>query len=157
MSETTDAVARIDARLAADPNRRLVMKRHFKVSPERVFDAWTDPRIAGRWLFTGPTSQTHEIELDVRVGGKWRIMDRRDGTDYTAIGEYLEVDRPRRLVFTFGMPMFSPEFDRIIVEVEPDGDGALMTMIQEGIMPEAKDPTEEGWGWMFKGLEAVLG
>jgi hypothetical protein len=73
-------------------------------SAERVFDAWVNPGTAAKWLFTTPKSEWHNAEMDVRVGGRWTIVDRREGTDYKAIGEYLEIDRPRRLAFTFGMP-----------------------------------------------------
>jgi len=95
----------------------LRITRRFDAAPERVFDAWLDPARAGRWLFTSPTSERHSTDLDVRVGGKWTIVDRRDGVDYTARGDYLEVDRPRRLVFSFGMPQFSPLSCRVIVEI----------------------------------------
>src|SRR5689334_15946517 len=99
----------------------LRMSRRFAATPERVFAAWTDPAIARRWLFTVPESEAHAIELDVRAGGKWEISDRRGGVDYRALGEYLAVEPPHRLVFTFGMPQFSPEFDRVTVEIAADG------------------------------------
>jgi len=134
----------------------LRVTRRFEASPEALFDAWINPEVAGRWLFTGPTSESHETQLDARVGGKWSIVDRRDGVDYAAVGEYVEIDRPRRLVFTFGMPQFSPEFCNVTVEIEPDGTGAIMRLAQDRTQPEAVKPTEEGWRGMFRGLEALL-
>jgi uncharacterized protein YndB with AHSA1/START domain len=93
--------------LAASLNENVLhMTRRFDFAPERVFDTWVNPGTAAKWLFTTPKSEWHNTEMDVRVGGRWTIVDRREGTDYEAIGEYLEVDRPRRLVFTFGMPQF---------------------------------------------------
>lgn len=130
--------------------------RRFDAPPERVFDAWVDPKKAYRWLFTSPTSETHSTEMEARVGGKWSITDRRDGVDYTALGEYLEIDRPRRLLFTFGMPQFSPEFTRVIVEIAADGAGSILTLTQEGVPEAHAKATEEGWGKMFDGLEAAL-
>src|SRR3569833_623760 len=99
--------------------------RRFHYPPERLFDAWIDPNVAGRWLFTSQMSETHTTELDVRVGGKWTITARRDGSDYTATGEYLESDRPRRRVFSFSMPLFSPESCTVTVEIVPAGDGCF--------------------------------
>jgi uncharacterized protein YndB with AHSA1/START domain len=133
------------------------MRRRFDASPERLFDAWTDPRIAAAWLFTTPASESHQTHLDVRVGGQWEIVDRRGETDYRAIGEYLEVESPHRLVFTFGMPQFSPGFDKVTVEIAADGSGALMTLTQEGAPAEHVPPLEKGWAEMFDALAARLG
>jgi uncharacterized protein YndB with AHSA1/START domain len=142
--------------LAEQPCLR--MTRRFDASPERLFDAWTDPRMAHGWLFTTPDSESHSAEIDLRVGGQWKIVDRRGGTDYAAIGEYLEIDRPRRLVFTFGMPQFSPAFNTVTVAIVADGNGALMTLTQEGLPPEHIPPTQDGWSNMFEALsKQVLG
>jgi uncharacterized protein YndB with AHSA1/START domain len=134
----------------------LRITRRFAAAPERVFDAWLDPGRAGRWLFTSPTSDRHSTELDVRVGGKWSITDRRDGADYTALGEYVEIDRPRRLVFTFGMPQFSPLSCTVTVEIVLDGDGCILTLTQDKLAPEARGPVEQGWMDMFDALAATL-
>jgi uncharacterized protein YndB with AHSA1/START domain len=135
----------------------LTLVRRFAASPERVFDAWTKAEIAACWLFTGPASETHSTEFDLTVGGTWTITDRREGVDYTAIGEYLEIDRPRRLVFTFGMPQFSPEFDTVVVTIEADGDGSIMTLVQEKLPAAMRKPTEDGWSEMFAALGEALG
>ncbi len=143
--------------MTGDPDRVLRVTRHFDASPERVFDAWLDPQTARKWLFTSPTSEMHSTEIDPRVGGTYAITDRRDGTDYTGGGEYLEIDRPHRLVFTFGMPQFSPDFDRVTVEIVPDGAGCVLTLTHEGLAPGDTRETEEDWGKMFDALAATLG
>ena len=152
--------------MTAEIPTALRIVRRFAAPPERVFAAWTDPALAARWLFRGgPTSEAGRTELDARPGGAWTITDRREGADYTASGEYLEVDPPRRLVFTFAMPQFSPNSDTITVELAADGDGTLMTFTQAGgditdelrqTPPDAESGSATGWGWMFAGLDAVL-
>jgi uncharacterized protein YndB with AHSA1/START domain len=134
----------------------LRMVRRFDASPERVFDAWTDPKLAAGWLFTGPDSESHRTEIDLRVGGHWEIVDRRGGVDYRALGEYLDIERPRRLKFTFGMPQFSDTFTTVAVEIEADGTGARMTLVQEGLQAEAVTPLEQGWAAMFDTLATRL-
>ncbi|HEV7690832.1 MAG TPA: SRPBCC domain-containing protein [Hyphomonadaceae bacterium] len=155
----TDQNWRIDfnRRMREDPDRVLTMTRRFEASPERVYDAWTDPQFASLWLFTGPTSEKHTCEMDVRPGGHWTITDTRGGTLYTAVGEFLEADRPRKVSLTFGMPQFSPKFDLITVTFEADGDGCIMRFRQEGIAREAKGPSESGWTPMFQGLAKAIG
>jgi uncharacterized protein YndB with AHSA1/START domain len=144
MTETTPAL------------QSLRMVRRFDAAPEQVFDAWTDPDRAAKWLFTGPDSEAHSTTFDLRIGGQWEVVDRRGGTDYRAIGEYLEILRPRRLAFTFGMPQFSPGFSKVIVEIAPDGVGAVMTMTHEDVPAESVTGLEQGWHWMFVGLAERL-
>jgi uncharacterized protein YndB with AHSA1/START domain len=135
----------------------LRMTRRFEAAPERVFDAWTDPQLAGAWLFTSPASEAHRVEMDLRVGGRWEIVDTRGGVDYRAIGEYLEIERPRRLVFTFGMPQFSEAFTTVTVELVADGAGTSMTLSQDELAADAVAALEQGWGEMFDQLAARLG
>jgi uncharacterized protein YndB with AHSA1/START domain len=134
----------------------LRLTRRFEASPERVFDAWLDPKVAARWLFTTPGSESHTIELDVRVGGAWEIIDRREGVDFTALGEYRVIDRPRRLVFSFGMPQFSPMVFDVVVKFEPDGGGCLMTLSQDEVHPDHIAPATAGWNDMFDALAGLL-
>jgi uncharacterized protein YndB with AHSA1/START domain len=147
--------------------------RRYETAPERVFDAWLNPAVMSKWLFTGPTSDPAGklVENDPRVGGKWLIRDRREGQDYEADGEYVEIDRPRRLVFTFRMLQFSPDSDTVTVEIVPLDNGCQLTLTQEITVPYEDDvtpeqienmrteyarETEQGWFWMFEGLAQTL-
>ena len=132
------------------------VSRRFAASAERVFDAWIDRAVAGRWLLTTPASETHEARLDARVGGAWTVTDRRGGVDYTALGEYLEIDRPRRLVFTFAMPQFSEHVGKVTVEIAPEGTGCTLSLTHEGVVPANRPPTEKGWSDMFDQLAGCL-
>jgi uncharacterized protein YndB with AHSA1/START domain len=144
-------------RMREDPDRVLVMTRRFEASPERVYDAWTDPKFASLWLFTGPTSKNHTCEMDPRPGGRWTITDTREGVLYAGGGEFIEADRPHKVSLTFAMPQFSHEHDRITVTFEADGDGCIMRFRQEGIAQSAKRPSESGWTPMFQGLAKAIG
>jgi len=135
--------------MTAVADGRLQISRRFEAPPQRLFDLWTDPDQVATWLFTTPESEGHTTALDVRVGGQWEIVDRRGGVDYRAIGEYLVVAPPHRLVFSFGMPQFEPGFSLVTVEIVPDGDGAVMTLIQEQLPAAYVDPSRDGWSVMF--------
>jgi uncharacterized protein YndB with AHSA1/START domain len=128
---------------------------HFTASAERVFDAWLDPAVASRWWFTTPGSESNNTTIDGRIGGHYRIIDRRDGTDYTAIGEFLEIRRPHRLVFTFKMPQFSEDTAVVTVDIERDGTGCILTLVQE-CPPAFKEGLEHGWREMLDVLTKVL-
>ncbi|MCP1493227.1 uncharacterized protein YndB with AHSA1/START domain [Peribacillus frigoritolerans] len=148
----------------------LKMIRNFDVMPERVFDAWVDPGMMRKWLFT--LEGTNKVaQNDPQVGGTWEIIDHRDGKDYRAIGEYLEMDRPNKLVFTFKMPQFSEAADTITVELKELQKGCEMTFSQNITVPheenwtesdiekalgEYHDGSEHGWNLMFMGLKELV-
>lgn len=79
----------------------VVFARTFDAPRDRVWQAFTDPAIIPRWW--GPnTSSTEVLEMDVRVGGKWRFLSRAPHReDVTFYGEYLEVTPPERIRWTF--------------------------------------------------------
>ena len=132
--------------------------RCFTASPERVFDAWLDAKRAANWMFATRSGEMVRAEIDARVGGKYVFTDRRDGEDVEHTGEYLEIDRPRRLVFTFGLPKVSPEPDRVTIEIVAQGTGCELTLTHE-MKPEwaeYRDRTEDGWSKMLAGLAARL-
>ena len=110
----------------------LRVERRMAAPPERVFDAWLDPARVGQWLFATPDGVMERIEVDPRVGGKFLIAERRGDVLAEHFGEYLEIDRPRRLVFTFAA-MRDAGFTRVTVTIEPDGNGARLVLVHEWI------------------------
>jgi uncharacterized protein YndB with AHSA1/START domain len=138
----------------ADPVLRVT--RHFDASPERVFDAWLNPLTAGKWLFTTATGEMMRVEMDPRVGGKYLLIDRRHGKDIEHVGEYLEIDRPRRLVFTFAVPEFSPQSTRVSIDIVPVGTGCDLTLTHEGVLDEWLSRTQQGWTMILDGLANSL-
>jgi len=141
--------------MTVDTDRVLRLTRHFDASPERVFDAWLDPATAGRWLFATPTGQMTRVQIDARVGGKFLLI-RREEDDVEHIGEYLEVDRPRRLVFTFKVPKYSAEMTKVSIDIVPDGTGCNLTLTHEGVLPEWSDRTRQGWTMILDNLDGQL-
>src|SRR5882762_3623943 len=75
----------------------------FSTSPERVFDAFLDPKMIGQFMF-GPGVRDEEIVSltnDPRVGGSFSYVVRRQGEEIDHTGEYTEIKRPGHLVFTW--------------------------------------------------------
>ncbi len=143
------------------PGERVTVRvsRRFEASPERVFDAWLDAQSAGRWLFATPEGEMVRVEIDARVGGRFVLVDRRSGEDIEHTGEYLEIDRPRRLAFSFVVPKFSAEPARIQVDLAPaaaNPGSTLLTLVHEGVFAEFATRTEAGWRDILGGLERSI-
>jgi uncharacterized protein YndB with AHSA1/START domain len=133
----------------------VLVKHQFTASPERVFEAWLDPEKARRFLFATAAGQMVRAKTDPRVGGRFTFTDRRDGEDVEHNGEYLEIDRPRRLVFTFAVPKYSSVVTRVTIEIVPIDGGCELTLTHEGVPPEYADRNVEGWTRILAALAAL--
>jgi uncharacterized protein YndB with AHSA1/START domain len=138
----------------------IVIKRAYAFSAERVFDAWLTPEITRRWLFTTADSEVVRCEIDARVGGRFEIVDRRDSGEFKGdirhVGEYLEIDRPRRLVFTFGVPQFDPAMSRVEIDIVAKDTGCELTLTHHGVPQEWQPPTTQGWTTLLGSLEREI-
>ena len=94
-------------------------------------------------------------ETDPRVGGQYTFTDRRDGEDVVHTGEYLEIDRPQRLVFTFAVPKYSSEITKVTIEIVPHDGGCELTLTHEGVLPEYEQRSQQGWSRILAGLAAI--
>lgn len=136
------------------------VSRRYDAAPERVFDAWLDVEQARRWLFATPEGEIVVAEIDPRVGGRFRFTDRRGGEDWEHVGEYLEIDRPRRLVFRFGVLAIAPDLDRVTIEIEPrDGGGCELALTHEmdAKWAEYEEGSREAWDRMLDGVARSVG
>ena len=133
----------------------VTVERRLDAPPERVFDAWLDPALAGLWLFRTPDGTLDRCEIDARVGGRFRIDERRGAGLAEHHGEYVEIDRPNRLAFDF-WTSFSAERTRVTVAIAADGDGALLTLTHEGVWADWEEKTRQGWTMILDGLARTL-
>ena len=132
--------------------RTVSVSRRIAAAPERVFDAWLDPDGVGGWLFATPGGVSEKTEIEARVGGRFVIVERRGRELAEHYGEYVELDRPRRLAFDF-WTSFSNERTRVTIVLAPDGDGTLLTLTHEGVWADYEDRTRQGWTMILEGLE----
>jgi uncharacterized protein YndB with AHSA1/START domain len=145
--------------MTTEPRTTVRVTHRFSASPERVFDAWLDPARAGKWLFATPEGQMVRVEIDRRVGGRFVFTDRRDGEDVEHTGEYLEIDRPRRLVFTFSVEKYEQVVDRVTVDIVPLGSGCELTLTHDMRSPGAEEfasRAEDGWTGILERLDETL-
>jgi uncharacterized protein YndB with AHSA1/START domain len=98
------------------------------------------------------------VEIDARVGGTFQIVDRRAEGDAHHYGVYLEIDRPRRLVFAFSVERPDPDADRVTIDIVPQSDGCALTLTHEmsAEWADYRERTEQGWTGILEGLAGVV-
>jgi uncharacterized protein YndB with AHSA1/START domain len=136
----------------------LRIERTFAAPAEDVFDAWTSPEVMRRWFHCAPDWATPEAEVDLRVGGKVRVVMRRpDGTEARARGEYTLIDRPHRLVMTWTFDD-APSNEQLVELVFSESEGSTtVLMVNSGISTDERRKAQD-WGWhgCLDELERVL-
>jgi uncharacterized protein YndB with AHSA1/START domain len=141
-----------------ETGRVVRIERNFAASAEEVFDAWTSPEVMRRWLHPAPDWHTPVAEVDLRIGGKVRVVMRRpDGTEAEARGEYTLIDRPHRLVMTWTFDD-DPSNEQLIELSFSESDGSTtVLMVNTGISTdERRDAQDRGWHGCFEELERLL-
>jgi uncharacterized protein YndB with AHSA1/START domain len=134
------------------------LERTFAASAEDVFDAWTSSEVMRRWFHCAPDWDTLEAEVDLRVGGKVRVVMRRpDGTEVGAQGEYTLIDRPQRLEMTWTFDD-DPSNEQLIELSFSESEGSTtVSMVNSGISTdERRDAQDEGWLGCLDELERIL-
>jgi uncharacterized protein YndB with AHSA1/START domain len=145
------------ARLREKPS--LNLSRSYPVAPEKVWRAWTDPEALKKWWGPGPDQPVSAAELDVRVGGRFRIVfGGADGTAHECAGVYREVVPNRRLVFTWSWPRTTPErVSLVTIEFKRLPDGTELDFRHEQFFDEqARDDHKRGWTGLLDKLDGYL-
>lgn len=140
MTETTDPT-----------ETSLRIERTYDASAEDVFDAWTSPEVLRRWWRPNPAWTTAVAEVDLRVGGRYRISmeDPESGIMRTAGGEYSEVSRPRRLVYSWQWELQDGQFgpaSTVAVDFREEGERTSVVLEHSGFdSSESRDSHNQGW------------
>lgn len=136
---TIDRTGSAEVTLPSDTE--ILITREFDAPAELVFDVWTTPEHVRNW-WGWETDAMTVCKIDLRVGGKYRFVAVNE--DYGEVGfygEYLEIDRPQRLVST---EFFAPYPDSPAVNtltLEEDDGVTTMTILVEYPSKEARDAT----------------
>lgn len=151
---STPQPALADTPLAPDDRTlELVLERELAAPPERVFRAWTEREQLVRWFAPNPEIET-EAEIDVRVGGDYRI---RMG-DWEVAGRYRRVEAPRLLEFTLAWRHEPRRASLVTLELSPTaGGGTLLRLTHTRNADRAEvDGHREGWSANLDRLAALL-
>jgi uncharacterized protein YndB with AHSA1/START domain len=124
----------------------LVIKRILPARREEVFDAWLNADSLSDWMRPAQTIRQTTAEIDPRVGGRYRIVMHGDGRDYDHEGEYLLIDRPSRLSFTWISAGTERQPSIVTIELF-DRDGKTELVLTHSQLPATQvGPHTQGWG-----------
>ena len=144
----------------ADPTERpsLTLKRRFNAAPEKVYAAWADPQKLVQWFGPGSVEEgSVKADIDLRVGGRYRISFNANGNYNEVGGVYREVVPNERLVFSWAWHSTPERESLVTVTLKPDGAGTLLTLQHEKFFDQAAaDGHRNGWTGSLDRLEKVL-
>jgi uncharacterized protein YndB with AHSA1/START domain len=119
-------------------------------SPAEAYAYFTEPELLNRWFGSPATAEP-------RPGGRLRAEVE---AGYVVVGEYLELDPPHRVVFTFGGERdddIPPGSTVVEIDITPDGEGSIVRLTHRGLPPSAVSSVEAGWGRVLPRLLAQFG
>jgi uncharacterized protein YndB with AHSA1/START domain len=145
--------------LSAGSRATVRITRRLPASPEDVFLAWIDPDRVRRWFGGLDGFITRLPELDPRPGGRFRIgIEAPDRQLIYAVGRYVEVDRPRRLVFTWGWEGLPMETGESLVTVDLFKAGTATDLVithERNPTPEVASFHQFGWTMSIERMERL--
>lgn len=134
------------------------VEKTFRHPVERVFDAFVDPARVGAWLFATPGGAMERTDYDPRPGGTFALFERRGPELARHWGEFVAVERPRRIVFDFRVDEAPGEGTRVTVDFVPEGAGCRV-VLHHDLAPawaHYADRTTAGWTMILDSLAGVL-
>ena len=156
----------MEARKASSSAHTVIVKKIINADRETVFDAWTKPEIMQQW-YVGAKG-TAKVEVDLRVGGRYsnemllegdcsseKAPGRTEIKSFLHHGEYLEVVRPEKLVFTWNSPFV--QNTTVTVELREVPTGTEVTITHELNSDEDCQSHSQGWTFALEGLSTMLG
>jgi uncharacterized protein YndB with AHSA1/START domain len=144
-------------------NRTVSVSREINAPIARVWQAWTSPDQIGHWFIAEHGKQTEVRQMDVKAGGKTRLMFPGAAGEYT--WTYLEIHKPALLVIDildFSFPEFLPDGVGGICNIEMEDLGGKTRVTVSGKLPDEMDDeksrqmAQKGWDHTLNNLDNYL-
>lgn len=138
------------------------VERTIDAPAEAVFDAWTNPEVLRRWWKAAPHHEVAIADVDLRVGGGYRLAMRNtdSGEDLIVFGTYREISRPQRLVYSWaweGTGPYAGHESEVVVTFQEDEPGRTTVAIEHaGLLDETSRANHRrGWTGVLEQLASV--
>jgi uncharacterized protein YndB with AHSA1/START domain len=135
------------------------VQRTMRATAEQVFDAWLTPSAIERFMFgRAGEGVVVRLSIDPRVGGRFSFVVEREGHEFDHVGEYVALERPRHLAFTWDVGQVRADGSRVDIELADGDDGVALTLVHS-LPADAvayADRTRAGWMRMLGALAAMV-
>jgi uncharacterized protein YndB with AHSA1/START domain len=138
--------------------RAAIVRRLLPATPDVVYDEWLDPAALADWMCPRP-ARCRNVESEPRPGGRLRIDIEDGGAEFCVSGEYLVLDRPTRLSFSWSCSTWpDPRLKSVVnVLLEAREDAQTLMTIEHTLLPPGLvDQHERGWAASARQLAAEL-
>ena len=144
--------------IATDDRTSLQIRRLYKAPVAAVYAAWTDPEQMKHWMGPSEDFGESEVTMDVRVGGRYRIvMHSPDGEVHRVGGVFREIVANQKLVYTWAWESTPERESLVTLEFKPSGDGTELVLAHERFADApARDKHQEGWNGCLDRLGRFL-
>ena len=129
-----------------DSSPNLFIERIVPAAPRIVFEAWLDPEALRRFMCAAEGGRVTRAESDPRVGGKFLIVMSVGDHDVPHHGEYLEIERHRRLVFTWHSK-YAGDASRVTLQFADAPGGHTKLTLEHAGLGDAENRARHGEGW----------
>lgn len=136
----------------------VVVQRVMPATPGEVFDEWLDPESLQEWMCPHPV-RVIEVTVDARVGGTVRFDVDNSGTRVLISGQFLAIERPHLLRFTWSNSNWDDPTQASVVNVtfEPVGSEETLMSIEHSLLPSTEfESFHSGWIATFDQLAGKL-
>ncbi len=124
---------------------------------EKVFDAWLDAKMLAKFILPMPGMPEPDVKNDPKQGGSFTIIMHVGENDIPHTGEYLEVSRPNRLIFSWLSP-FSRDDSTVTIDFTKVDDNLTSVKLTHVrfIDEESRTDHEGGWTNILEALHSLL-
>jgi uncharacterized protein YndB with AHSA1/START domain len=140
---------------AGGSGETLVVRRFIPVPRERVFAAWLDPVSLAQWMRPGATTDA-TAEVDPRVGGKFRIVMLHGQEEFEHTGEYLIIQPPARLSFTWVSKATNHRQTEVTIDFLEQKGGTELILTHRRLPSSQVESHRSGWADVLRDLQGTL-
>jgi uncharacterized protein YndB with AHSA1/START domain len=142
------------------PDEKLTLTQELPAPAKKVFQAWTTPNALHRWFAPSDQFQTPIAEVDLHVGGHYRIgMIAPDGSPHTVAGRYIQIVPNQKLAFTWQWQVggSTPNETTVTLDFTESNNVTTLTLTHTHFpTTESKDHHQQGWTGVLDRLKRNL-